>query len=56
MKIIAGGLFALLLGAVSLFTNAAYADYYYHPYYHHHHHHYYHHAHYRHHYERGVPG
>jgi hypothetical protein len=54
MKIVVGSLFALLLGAMSLFANTAQADYYYnhHTYYHHHHyvpHHYYHHARYSHH-------
>jgi hypothetical protein len=45
VKIVGSSLFALLLGALALFTNTAYADYYYH----HHHacyhnapHHYYH--------------
>jgi hypothetical protein len=52
MKIVAGGFFALLLGAMSLFTSAAYAHSYHHAYYHHHYvpHHYYHRAHYWYHY------
>ena len=53
MKIVSGGLFALILGALALFSNTAHADYYHnhHAYYHHHYvpHHYYRHARYWHH-------
>jgi hypothetical protein len=51
MKIVTGGIFAIMLGAMSLIGSNAHAEYYnQHAYYHHHyvHHHYYHHVHYSH--------